>query len=102
MVCFGDSILWDRMFIFTEPRSLMDMNKIHLTVHVTEVYMRGGIHNFRDWCCFMYSICSSAMQRQMIVLGVSVNIFTQLDGRVGFTSFYLESCIRPDGILRWI
>jgi hypothetical protein len=27
-----------------------------------------GIHNFRDWCCHLYSSCSSATQRWLMIL----------------------------------
>jgi hypothetical protein len=34
----------------------------------TKVFVTRGTHNFRDWCCHLYSSSSSAMQPQIIVL----------------------------------
>jgi hypothetical protein len=41
------------------------------------------IHNVQDWCCHLYSSCSSKPHWEMIVLaylGVSVQNFRQLGG----------------------
>jgi hypothetical protein len=40
-----------------------------------------SIHNFRDWCCHLYSCCSRAMEQYMIVLahpGSQCSKFMQL------------------------
>jgi hypothetical protein len=37
-----------------------------------------AIHNFRDWCCRLYNICSSSTKRY---IGVSVQNVMQLDGK---------------------
>jgi hypothetical protein len=60
--------------------------------------VREDIHNLRDRCSHMYSSCSSAMQRWMIVPEYVGSQCTQFHaaGADFFTSFYLESCIRPD------
>jgi hypothetical protein len=64
------------------------------------------IHNFRDWCCHLHSSCSSAMQRQMIVLAYLGRQSTECHTAEWtcwfFTSFYLESCICPGPFPRWI
>jgi hypothetical protein len=54
-----------------------------------------GVHNFRDWCCYLYFSCSSVMQRYMIVLEYlgrqQYNISRSRMDVLIFTSFYLES-----------
>jgi hypothetical protein len=64
--------------------------------------IRGGIHNFRDWCCHLYCSCSSAMQRKMLVLDYLGSQCTKFYA-AGWRFWYL----RPfnwsrDAILRWI
>jgi hypothetical protein len=39
----------------------------------SSIIIRGGIHNFRDQRCHLYSSCRSAMQRWMIVLAYLAN-----------------------------
>jgi hypothetical protein len=68
--------------------------------------LRGGIHNFRDWCWHLYSICSSGMQLHIIVQAYLENQCTVFHAAGWtckcFASFYLESCIWPDAISRWM
>jgi hypothetical protein len=60
------------------------------------------IYNFQDWYWHLFTNCTSAMQRQMIVLaylGVSAQNFTQLGESADFfTPFYL-SCL--SGLVRF-
>jgi hypothetical protein len=54
-----------------------------------------------DWCCHLYSSCSSAMQRWVKVLLYFRSVYKISHSCVEvliFTSFHLESCILPDVI----
>jgi hypothetical protein len=68
--------------------------------------IRRGIHNFRDSCCYLYSNCNSAVQCRIIVLTYLGSQCTKILHSwvyvLIFTSLYLESCIRPVAISRWI
>jgi hypothetical protein len=63
-----------------------------------------GIHNFRDWCCHIYSSCSSMIQQCMRVLtclGSQCTKFHAAGWMCWFVmSSYLESW--PHEISRWI
>jgi hypothetical protein len=70
--------------------------------HLVPSVIGGGgviaIHHFRDWCCHMYSSCSTSISWESLY-----KISRSWDGSTDFfTFFYLESCIWPDAILRWI
>jgi hypothetical protein len=68
---------------------------------ITQV--QGSIYNFRDWCCHLYSSCSSVMQWMIVLayLGSQCTKFHASGSTCWFcTSFYLESCIWPDVILQ--
>jgi hypothetical protein len=64
---------------------------------IYELYVLGDIHNFWDWCCHLYSSCSSTMQQYMVVLAYLWSQCTKFHAAEWmcrfFTSFYLESCI---------
>jgi hypothetical protein len=53
---------------------------------VTGKYV-SGTHDFRDWCCHLYSSCSSAMQ----ILGASGQNFRNLGGRADFLRLFIWS-----------
>jgi hypothetical protein len=64
------------------------------------IKLRRGIHNFRNWCCHLYSGCSSSMQRWRIVLAYLGSQCTKFHA-AGWTCWFfmlshLESCILPD------
>jgi hypothetical protein len=67
---------------------------VHSSIHA-------NIHNFRDWCCNLYtrSSCISAMQRWMVVLGVSVQTFALLGGYADLLRPFIWS--RVSGLMRF-
>jgi hypothetical protein len=71
-----------------------------------EEVIQGDIHHFWDWCCHLYSSCSSMMQWYMIVLSISLESVYKISHIwvevLIFMPFYLESCIWPDVIWQWI
>jgi hypothetical protein len=68
--------------------------------------IQGSVHNFRDWCCPLYSNCSSAMQWYVIVLAYLGSQCTKFYSAGYtcwfFTPFYSDLCIWHDEISRWI
>jgi hypothetical protein len=64
-----------------------------------------GIHNFRDWCCYLHCNCSSTMQWH--IFGVSVQNFTQrVDVPICyillFGVMYLDWCNFAMGLILFI
>jgi hypothetical protein len=103
-------------FVPSSDIKIIWMNKVYfvykktvLNLKFTIVSLNGlttSIHNFWGWCCHIYSSCSSMMQHYMIVLVYLGSQCTELYAACWtfrfFTSFYLELCVRPGAISRWI
>jgi hypothetical protein len=66
-----------------------DIHMYHNTVTYF-IYVRGSIHNLRDWCYRMFSSRSSAMQRYMTVLAYPGSQCRKFRA-AGCTCFALES-----------
>jgi hypothetical protein len=64
-------------------------------------YYTTTIHNLWDWCCHLYSSCSSTVQWQMIGLAHLGSQCTTFPS-AGRTYWSLELCIWSDVISWWI
>jgi hypothetical protein len=60
------------------------------TDHLSKV-LGGGIYNFRDCCCHLYSSFNSMIWQYLHILEASVQYVTQLGGRVDFLCPFILS-----------